>query len=138
MESVQQLTITEKNLFLFSLPILNKNMEFFTIRFYHYFLETESVKLFADTKFEKQHKMFGEAVNLILTYITDSEHLEKHIQILAMSHVRYGVEKNNINDFTRSFMSALKETLPENTDNKLLTIWLKVIEEIMKMFDSNL
>lgn len=88
MESIEQLSSMEKNLFLFSLPILNRTLEFFTIRFYDYLLETGSGSLFEDTQFETQHKMFEESLNLILTYVTDPENLDKYIQKLALNHVR--------------------------------------------------
>lgn len=140
MNIFQQLSATEKNLIMFSLPIINLNMEFFSLRFYYHFLQSKAGFLFKNTKIEQQHKMFGVSLSLILTYLTDPnpELLETYLETLVKSHVEFGVVSNHVNDFIEAFMKALSEILPENTDMQLLYTWRKVISDIMSVFRENI
>lgn len=138
MDALQQLSNNEKNLLLVSVPMINKNMEFFTIRFYYHFLQTKAKFLFKNTIIEQQHKMFGSSLYIILTYIADPEYLENYVGKLAMNHGEYGIIGKYIDDFVGAFMKALQETLPEDTNSHLFDIWHRVISVIMIFFKSNL
>ena len=109
MEVIERLSTKEKNLFLLSLPIINRNMDFFVIRFYYYFLRTKAGLLFQHTNIEQQFKMFNSSLNVILTHIADPMQLEDHLQELIKTHVEYGVIAEHVDYFIDSFMKALSE-----------------------------
>ena len=138
MEVIKQLSSDEKNIFLLSLPIISKNMEFFVIRFYYYFLRTNAGLLFQQTNIENQYKMFNTSLNVILTHIADPTQLEDNLQDLIKTHVGYGVIGEHIDFFIDSFMKALSEIFSDYSSKNLLEIWYKVISEIMFYFKDSL
>ena len=138
MEVIKQLSSEENNILLLSLPIISKNMDFFVIRFYYYFLRTNAGLLFQQTNIENQYKMFNTSLNVILTHIADPTQLEDHLQDLIKSHVEYGVIGEHDDFFIDSFMKALSEIFSDYSAKNLLEIWYKVISEIMFYFKENL
>ena len=79
MEVIDRLSSKEKDLFLLSLPIINRNMDFFVIRFYYYYLRTKAGLLFQHTNIEKQYKIFTTSLKVMLTHIADPTQLEVHL-----------------------------------------------------------
>jgi hemoglobin-like flavoprotein len=135
---VIQLSSAERNIFLSSLPVINKKMDFFVIRFYYYFLRTKAGLLFQHTNIEKQYQMFNSSLNVILTHIADPTLLEDHLQELIKSHVEYGVISEHIDYFIDSFMKALTELFDDESDKAILEVWNKVITDIMIYFKNDL
>ena len=113
-------------------------MDFFVIRFYYYFLRTKAGLLFQHTNIQNQFKMFNSSLNVILTHITDPTLLEDHLNTLIKTHTAYGVIADHIDYFIDSFMNALKEIFTDESDVPIITIWYKVIVEIMSYFKDNL
>ena len=138
MEVIDRLSSKEKDLFLLSLPIINRNMDFFVIRFYYYFLRTKAGLLFQHTNIENQFKMFTTSLNVMLTHIADPTQLEDHLHELITSHVEYGVIEEHVDYFIDSFMKALQEIFSYESTHDLLAIWYKVVTEIMLYFKDNL
>ena len=138
MEVIERLSVKEKNLFLLSLPVINRNMDFFVIRFYYYFLRTKAGLLFQHTNIEQQFKMFTTSLNLILTHIADPMQLEDHLLDLIKTHVEYGVIAEHVDYFFDSFIKALSEIFSDESNYELLEIWYKVITQVMQYFKDNL
>ena len=134
MEVIERLSVKEKNLFLLSLPVINRNMDFFVIRFYYYFLSKKARLLFQDSNIVEQFKMFTTSLNLILTHIADPMQLEDHLLDLIKTHVEYGVIAEHVDYFIDSFMKALTEIFSDESNNKLLEIWYKLITHVMHYF----
>ena len=137
MEVLNQLSNDDKNVFFSSLPFLSKNMEFFVLRFYYYFLQTKAGNLFQNTNINVQYKMFNTAVNVLITHIADPTQLEHAIDGLVNNHVKYGVEPDHINYFIDSFMNALGEIFNKDAE-RTLNVWYNVISEIMLNFRNKL
>lgn len=134
MAITSKLTDTEKNLFLFSLPIVNKDLENFVNRFYSHFLQTPAKKLFQNSNMERQHKMFSTAINVILTQASDPSSTDAYLQNIVKTHAYYGNMSDYIEPFIDSFMEALRETLKEQSNVQILKTWNKVLNEIMSYF----
>ena len=138
MEAVKELSESEKQLLQFSLPIINKNMEFLVIRFYHHFLQTKAGVLFKHTKMEDQYKMFASSLNAIITHIANPYLLTDNLDVLIQSHVTYGVMEDHIDYFIESFMKALGEVFNNEQDKTILKLWKKLITNIMMYFKEQL
>ena len=138
MEAVKELSESEKQLLQFSLPIINKNMEFLVIRFYHHFLQTKAGVLFEHTKMEDQFKMFASSLNAIITHIANPYLLMDNLDVLIQSHVKYGVMEEHIDYFIESFMKALGEVFNNEQDKTILKLWKKLITSIMLYFKEHL
>lgn len=128
----------EKQLLHFSLPIINKNMDFLVIRFYHYFLETSAGLLFSNTNMEIQYKMFASSLNTIITHIVSPHLLNDNLDKLIVTHANYGVLSEHIDMFIDSFMKALHEVFNENKDRIILDLWKKLVTTIMDFFKENI
>ena len=86
MDSFQKLSTPERDLLMLPLPIINKNMDFFVVRFYYYyFLHTKAGLLFKKTNIIAQQKMFGSELNAILIYVTDPVIFSKIHQVFFHS-----------------------------------------------------
>ena len=138
MEVIEHLSSKEKDLFLLSLPIINRNMDFFVIRFYYYFLRTKAGLSFQHTNIENQFKMFNTSLNVILSHIADSTQLDDYLQELIKAHVEYGVITEHVDYFIDSFMKALTEIFSDESNYELLEIWRKVITKVLQYFKDNL
>jgi hemoglobin-like flavoprotein len=137
-EVLDQLSQLEKQVFFDSLPIINKNMDFFVIRFYNYFLRSNAGHLFKNTQIENQYKMFNTALNVIISHISDSTLLEDYLALLVDEHAHYGVISDHIDNFVESFINALSEIFNNDSEKSIILIWYKVISEIMHYFKENL
>lgn len=135
---IESLSTKEKKIILLSLPEINKHIEFFTLRFYHYLLHTKAEVLFRNTNFESQYKMFNTALNVIITHIADPTQLEDYLLRLIQIHANFGVNSDHIDDFIVSFMKALQEIFNEEKDEIVIEIWFKVISDVMLYFRNNL
>ncbi len=132
------LTEHEKQLLHFSLPIINKNMDFLVIRFYHYFLETPAGVLFENTQMEKQYKMFASSLNTLITHIVSPHLLNDNLDKMILTHENYGVMSEHVDMFIDSFMKALREVFNEEKDKLILQLWKKIVTNIMTYFKDNL
>lgn len=138
MELIEQFSSYDKQIFLASLPIISKNIEFFIIRFYHYLMKTETGQLFEHADFSKQYRMFQTSLNVILTHITDTTLLDDYLLNIIKKHRAYGVLVRHTDYFTDSFMNALEEIFTDEEDYQILDVWRKVISEIMTYFKNHL
>ena len=138
LELLDHLTMDEKKTLYVSLPILNKYMDFFVIRFYNYFLKSEAGSLFKDIDIEKQFRMFHRSLNVLVTHLAEPDKVEVYLDILIRNHKTYGVNQEHVDNFTDSFMKALKEIYTEESDEEIITIWYKVVLELMTYFKNNL
>lgn len=126
-------TNEEKNVLINSLDHLKKNIDFFTIRFYHYFLQTEAGTLFkGDT--EKQYRMFASSLNVIINHIFDSSQLDSYLESMINKHSTYGIRYNHIDLFISSFMNAWMELFGPEYDKTLYNLWKRLISMVMELF----
>lgn len=137
MQSIVELTQTDKNLLLSSLPIIAENMDDFVVRFYSYFLKTDAGALFHSTHLEKQYKMFHSSLGVIISHIENPVFLQEHLQSIIDSHKKYGIKLIHVQEFVDSFMNALKDIYGNEFD-KYEHLWHKIISNIMSYFADNL
>ena len=138
MELNKYLTTKEKSIFLNSIPIVKKNIEFFVIRFYYYFLQSKAGLLFQGTNIENQYKILNSSFNFILTQIIDESRLEEQFYKLITTHVEYKVIPEHIDDFIESFKKAFEEIFSDDSEKKYVKVWFKIISEIMLFFKTDL
>ena len=138
LEILDQLTMDDKKILYLSLPNLNKNLDFFVIRFYYYFLQTKAGVLFKHTDIKRQYRMFHRSLNTLVTHLAEPKQVQEHLNALIMTHQKYGVLPDYVDDFIDSFMKALKEIYTDESDNEILNIWYKVVRELMIYFKKKL
>ena len=134
METIIILTENERQLLQFSLPVINKNMDFLVVRFYAYLLNTKAGVLFQNTNIQNQHKMFASSLNIIITNIVNPQLVSETLDQIIKRHENYGVTANYIEDFIDSFQNALNEVFSQETDKLILRLWIKIIDSIMMYF----
>lgn len=117
---------------------MSENLNFFVLRFYYYFLETDAGKLFDKTKFEKQYKMFYASIELIITHINNPDLIEDYLNDLVNAHKTYGVVVEHVDFFIGSFMKALQEIYIGANKKEIIDIWYKIIIKIMAIFERKL
>ncbi len=137
MQSIIELSESDKDLLLSSLPIIRKKLDLFVIKFYTYFLKTDSGRLFKKTDMETQYRMFHSSLAIIFTHVENPELLEQHVNHLIKSHGNYGVGIKDVDLFVDSFMKALRDIYGESFDT-YRDIWFKIINEIMTFFGQGL
>lgn len=142
MESIVTLSQEEKNYLDKSIKVINKHIDFFVIRFYHYFLSTDAGNLFQNTQMDKQMNMFATSLIVIFNHVKNPFQLKSYLEELAIRHRNYGVITEHSDYFIDSFMAAIKEVMEgENLGNKTLDLWFKIISDVLGFFqdiiDSN-
>lgn len=134
MQSLEKLTPHEREIWFSSLDILNKNSEFFVIRFYYYLVKTKAGSLFRQTEMEKQYSIFNASLNLILDHITNPMFLKDHMPKLVGRHDKYGNMAEYVDDFKQSFLNALQEVFIKDSEKEILFIWEILLLEILSYF----
>lgn len=135
---VLNLSELERKDILESYKIIKKNQDFFVIRFYHYFFQTNAKNLFKDTKMEKQYVMFSKSLDLIISQILNPDKLFNQLKIITKSHTAYGVLVTHSPYFIDSFMQALKEIFTEKKDTDLLNLWSVLLSDLMDYFNKGI
>ncbi len=138
MDVIEPLSSKEKEIFLLSLQEINKHIDFFIIRFYHYFLQTKAETFFRDTTFESQNKMFNTILNVLITYIADPTQLKDYLQKLIKIHSNLSINSDHVDYVISSFINSLNEIFNEEADVVIIEIWTKVINEVMIHFKNGL
>ena len=121
-----------------SLIILKQNLDYFIIRSYHYFLQTESGLKIQSTSIQDQFKLFHSSISIILTYINKPAELDKYLQIIKEEQQRdiiFMIEYND--DFVESFIHAINEIFMNDESQQVLSLWKKVIKNILFYFKFN-
>ena len=113
-----------------SMIIIDKNMDFFVIRFFDYFLRTKANKIFQQKDKENQFDLFIESIKIIFSRIANKEEIEKNLEELVKKHKDLGITKEHVNYFKESFLNALNEIFTNNADKKIIEIWHGIISEI--------
>ncbi len=137
-ENIIDLDNTTQKVFYSSLSKIKENLDFFVLRFYYYFLQTEAGALFHDTKFEFQYKMFYGSMELILNHITTPDLIENHLNRLVKKHKDVGVTVEHIDYFIGSFMKALQDVYIGENSEEIIAIWHKIIVKILTCFEKKL
>lgn len=138
MEIILNLSDNEKKEILNSVEYIKRNLDFFVIRFYHYFLKTDTKYLFQNTEMNMQFNMFQKSINIMITHIGNPYVLYEHLESLITSHSSYGVLEEHVNYFIDSFMSALKEIFNLESQKNLLNLWMRLVHDIMQYFKKNI
>ena len=120
-----------------SLEHLRKKIDFFSILYYHYFLQTDAGLLFNGDP-EKQYKMFASSLNVIINHIFDPSQLNTYLEAMITKHMTYGIKFHHIDLFINSFMTAWKELYDFNYDQVLYNLWKRLISEVMNLFSNYL
>lgn len=137
MQSIIELSGSDKELFLSSLPIVRNKLDEFVVNFYSYFLKTDAGRLFKETAMETQYRMFHSSLAVIITHIEHPTLLEQHLSYLISGHTKFGVLLTDIDLFINSFMQALQD-IYEDQFYLYKDIWYKLIKEIMDYFGEGL
>lgn len=132
------ITDPEKELLLESVDHLTGKFEELVERFYHYFLQSdEQIKeMFKRTHMERQQSMFNVAIGVIVTNIDNPELLFTHINQVIDRHRLYGVKDDQVHFFTSSMSKAIKDVFGES--DPIVPIWLKLINDVMQYFRTNI
>ena len=138
MEILNHLSDQEKIMVQPSLIIIDKNMDFFVIRFFDYFLRTKANKIFQQKDKESQFDLFIESIKIIFSRIANKEEIEKNLEELVKKHKDLGITKEHVNYFKESFLNALNEIFANNADKKIIEIWDGIISEILFNFNRRL
>ena len=132
------LSESERKDLLESFQTVEKNLDFFVHRFYHYFFQTDAKLLFRDTQMEKQFVMFGESLDLIISQLFNPDELSKTLKKITFTHNKHGVRAEHIPYFIDAFMMALKEVLNEKYQENLLDLWSELLISLMEYFTDDL
>lgn len=132
-----QYSANELKKFESSLDFLKKHIDFFSIRFFHYFLESEASLLFKNN-LEKQYEMIDGFLKIIIEYQFNSSQINNYLVSVAKRHTKYGLELRYINYFISSFLNAWKELYDYKYDEGLYNLWKRLINEIMTLFKNYL
>lgn len=138
MESILPLTEEERQQLHLSIELINKNIDFFVIRFYNYFLKTEAGKLFQNTEMDKHYNMFSTALNVIFNHIDNPNYIKGFLDDIIFRHIGYGVLPEYTDYFVNSFLSSLKEVFDDEDFGNTLHIWLKIISDLLAYFQIGL
>ena len=139
MESILNLSDDEKYHLNETIKIIKKNLDFFVVRFYEYFLKTEAGILFQNIAMEKQQLMFSTSLNIIFDHITYPLDLGRYLEDIAIRHKEYGVLAGHTNFFIDSFLTALKEVLEgQIVDSKYFDIWIRDISDVLVYFQEKI
>lgn len=128
----------DRELFYASLPTIIQNLDFFVLRFYYYFFQTEAFKLFEHVKLNYQYKMFYSSIKTMIGHIETPELLENQLDKLVSVHKAYGVTVEYVDYFINSFNLALNDIFTNREKDEILAVWYKIIIRIMNYFEKEL
>lgn len=134
MQAIKKLSVKDKEVFFTSLETIQKNSDFFVIRFYHYFLHTKAGELFVSTNIDKQYGMFNASLMLIINHISNTSFFETYITELVQNHEKYGNMSDYVDFFSDSFIKALQEVFTEESDREIFPLWETVLSDILSYF----
>ncbi len=129
-----KLSENEKNIIFPSLLTLNTKLADFSKLFYDYFTKTGANKLFQDTNMEDQIKKFEAAFKIFLYNIQHPINLKEHLDLVVSNHLDYGIMPEHIDLFMESFKNAIDEFLGDSSNKDVLTLWHRLIDQLMAYF----
>lgn len=128
----------DKELFYASLPTIMQNLDFFVLRFYYYFFQTDAFKLFQHVKLNYQYKMFYISIKTMIAHIETPDLLEDQLDKLVSIHKSYGVTVEHVDYFINSFNQALSDIFTNQEKSETIAVWYKIIIRIMNYFEKEL
>ena len=134
LQSALKLSESERETLIDTYRNIKKHLDFFVVRFYHYFFQTDAKFFFKNTKMEDQFRMFSESLDLLISQVLYPNELFTNLKKLAIIHSRFGIKEEHISYFKDSFLLALKEIFNERENEEILDLWSVLLIDLMDYF----
>lgn len=137
-DNIIALSDREKNILFPTLLTLNTKLDQFSRLFFKNFLETYANELFKNTDMENLIKKFESSFKIVLYNFQSPINLQEHLNLVISNHLDYGIMPEHIEYFSDSFLKTLKQILGESATPDIMTIWNKLLNQILDYFKNKL